>query len=213
MLDIHDGELMPTLENRRTFTRLIRNWNADVVISHRPNDYHPDHRYTGVLVQDSAYMVAVPFFCPDTKPLKKNPVFLYACDGFQKPNPFRADIVISINAVIERKVEALAQIVSQFIEGGCEGNARGLPRDEADLKARQERFRKEQLRHVGVANRFRDKLIELYGDEAGKQVRYAEAFEVCEYGRRPTAGRTAQTVSLCTAEEITGGSALHVKCR
>jgi hypothetical protein len=31
-----------------------------------------------------------------------------------------------------------------------------------------------------------DKLIELYGEEAGKQVKYAEAFEVCEYGRRPS---------------------------
>src|SRR5436853_7902568 len=84
VLDIHDGELLPTLENRRTVTRLIREWKADVVMSHRPNDYHPDHRYTGVLVQDSAFMVAVPFFCPDVPPLKSNPVFLFYPDGFQK---------------------------------------------------------------------------------------------------------------------------------
>src|SRR5882672_6163752 len=81
VLDIHDGELLPTLENRRTITRLIREWGADIVMSHRPNDYHPDHRYTGVLVQDSAYMVAVPFFCPDALPLKSNPVFLFYSDG------------------------------------------------------------------------------------------------------------------------------------
>src|SRR6516164_4326458 len=31
VLDIHDGEIMPTLENRRTITRLIRQWNADIV--------------------------------------------------------------------------------------------------------------------------------------------------------------------------------------
>jgi len=54
ILDNHDGELLPTLEIRRALTRLIREWKADVVISHRPNDYHPDHRYTGVLVQDAA---------------------------------------------------------------------------------------------------------------------------------------------------------------
>jgi len=82
VLDIHDGELMPNLENRKTMTRLIRNWRADIVIAHRPNDYHPDHRYTGVLMQDSAFMVAVPFFCPDTPPLKRNPVFLYSYDRF-----------------------------------------------------------------------------------------------------------------------------------
>src|SRR5262245_57535504 len=75
IMDVHDGEVLPTLENRRTVTRLIRQWNADIVMSHRPNDYHPDHRYTGVLVQDAAYMVTVPFFCPDVPFLKKNPVF------------------------------------------------------------------------------------------------------------------------------------------
>lgn len=187
VLDIHDGEIEPTLENRRTFTRLIRNWNADIVITHRPNDYHPDHRYTSVLVQDSAYMVTVPFFCPDTPPLKKNPVFLYASDGFQKPNPFKPDIVVAIDSVIERKLDGLAELVSQFIEGGCGGGPDRMPRDEADLKARQAQLKQGgfRQRHVNLANTYRDKLIELYGEQAGKQVKYAEAFEICEYGRRP----------------------------
>lgn len=44
VLDIHDGELLPTLENRKLITKVIREFNADVVISHRPWDYHPDHR-------------------------------------------------------------------------------------------------------------------------------------------------------------------------
>src|SRR5206468_11571094 len=84
VLDIHDGELLPTVENRRTITRLIREWGADIVMGPRPNDYHPDHRYTGVLVQDAAYMVTVPFFCPEVPYLKNNPVFLYYPDSFQK---------------------------------------------------------------------------------------------------------------------------------
>src|SRR5947209_15358572 len=62
VLDNHDGELMPTLENRKAVVRLIRGWNADLVIAPRPNDYHPDHRYTGILVQDAAFMVIVPGF-------------------------------------------------------------------------------------------------------------------------------------------------------
>ena len=186
VLDIHDGELMPTLENRRTITRLIRQWKADIVIGHRPNDYHPDHRYTGVLVQDAAYMVTVPFFCPDTPPLQKNPVFLYSSDGFQKPNPFRPDIVVAIDAVIEKKLDAVAELVSQFIEGGCGGGPGDLPTDEADLKRRQEQLRQGWLRqnNVDQANRFRDKLRELYGDAVGTTVKYAESFEVCEYGRQ-----------------------------
>ena len=108
VLDIHDGELMPTVENRRTLTRLIRQWKADVVIGHRPNDYHPDHRYTGVLVQDAAYMVTVPFFCPDVPHLTNNPVFMYYPDRFQKPNPFDPSVVVDITSVIEKKLEALA---------------------------------------------------------------------------------------------------------
>jgi LmbE family N-acetylglucosaminyl deacetylase len=185
VLDIHDGELEPTLENRRTITRAIRQWHADIVISHRPNDYHPDHRYTGVLVQDSAYMVTVPFFCPDTPHLTANPLFLYSEDGFERPNPFRADIVVAIDGTIEKKVEGLVNMESQFVEGGATGQ---MPQDDADRKARRDRvaagFR---ARSEGAANRFRAKLVELYGEETGKKVRYAEAFEVCEYGRRPRA--------------------------
>ncbi len=189
VLDIHDGEIEPTLDNRRTFVRLIRTWDADIVIGPRTNDYHPDHRYTGVLVQDAAYMVTVPFFCPDIKPLKKNPVFLYASDNFQKPNPFQPDVVVSIDSVIDKKMEGLSKLVSQFIEGGCEGGPGSIPKDDADLKKRQEQLKKGWMRerNADIANRYRSKLIELYGEEAGKQVRYAEAFEVCEYGRRPSA--------------------------
>ena len=64
VLDNHDGELEPTLAVRQQVIRRIRQWRADVVIAPRPNDYHPDHRYTGVVVQDSAYMVMVPNVCP-----------------------------------------------------------------------------------------------------------------------------------------------------
>src|SRR5947208_1094169 len=118
VLDIHDGELLPTIENRRTITRLIREWQADIVLSPRPNDYHPDHRYTGVLVQDAAYMVTVPFFCPDVPFLTNNPVFLYYPDGFQKPNPFQPDVAVSIDSVTEKKLDALDALESQFYERG-----------------------------------------------------------------------------------------------
>ncbi|HYW80490.1 MAG TPA: PIG-L family deacetylase [Thermoguttaceae bacterium] len=188
VLDIHDGELMPTLENRKTFTRLIRRWNADIVIAHRPVDYHPDHRYTGVLMQDSAYMVAVPFLCPDTPPLKKNPVFLYSYDRFQTPVPFRPDVVVAIDDVMNQKLDALAAIPSQFIEGGATGDASRMPRNEAEKKAAYEQLRNRfKQRAAAIADRCREKLIELYGKEQGNQVRYAEAFEICEYGRQPTA--------------------------
>ncbi len=186
VLDIHDGELMPTLENRKIMTRLIRQWNADIVIAHRPNDYHPDHRYTGVLMQDSAYMVAVPFLCPDTPPLKKNPVYLYSFDNFKTPNPFRPDVVVAIDTVIEKKIDALATLESQFIEGGATGRAEQVPKNEDERKAAFERLRTNfRRRYAQIADQCRTKLVELYGDEQGQQVKYAEAFEICEYGRQP----------------------------
>jgi len=188
VLDIHDGELMPTLENRRKITRLIREWNADVVISHRPWDYHPDHRYVGVLVQDAAYMVAVPFFMPLVTPLKKNPVFLYSSDGFQKPYPFEADIVVDVDPVFDRKVDALTALVSQTFEGGALGSQERMdaapPASQPELRAQWLR-EKWVKRQSGEARRFRNGLIRWYGEEHANKVKYAEAFEICEYGRQP----------------------------
>jgi LmbE family N-acetylglucosaminyl deacetylase len=187
VLDIHDGEIMPTLENRKLFTQLIREQKADIVFGPRTNDYHPDHRYTGVLVQDAAYMVTVPFFCPDVPPLKKNPVFLYFSDGFQKPNPFEPDIVVSIDSVIEKKLDAVSLLDSQFVEGGCGGHEGLVPKNEKELEEARKRVRESfRSRFKGIANSYRDKLIELYGEEKGRKVQYAEAFEVCEYGSRPS---------------------------
>ncbi len=187
VLDIHDGEIMPTLENRRTITRLIREWNADVVITNRPNDYHPDHRYTSILVQDSAYMVAVPFFISGVPPLKRNPVFLYASDRFQRPNPFRADVAVGIDDVLEPTLDALLLMESQIQEGGADGHAGLYPEDEAGRQRRRDEVRRNLARrYASQADNYRDALVKFYGQERGRAVSHAQAFEICEYGRQPT---------------------------
>ena len=185
-LDIHDGELEPTLENRRKLTRLIREWNADLVLSPRPNDYHPDHRYTGVLVQDAAFMVTVPFFCPDVPALQKNPVFMYYPDRFQKPNPFQPDVAISIDSVIEKKLDALDALESQFYEGGANGSIADVPVDPAKQQERRRAVRAFfDKRNRDIDARFRAKLADFYGKDAAEKIQHAEAFELCEYGRQP----------------------------
>lgn len=187
VLDIHDGEIMPTLENRKTFVRLIRKWRADIVMCHRPNDYHPDHRYAALLVQDAGYMVTVPFFCPDVPYLKRNPVFLYYQDRFQKPNPFAADIVVGIDSVIDKKLAAALALASQTLEGGCGGSERLYPEDSAKRKAREQEVRRRfERRFASTADRFREQLTDWYGRERAKNIKSAEAFEICEYGRRPS---------------------------
>lgn len=193
VLDIHDGELLPTVENRRTLTRLIRQWNADIVMGPRPNDYHPDHRYTGVLVQDAAYMVTVPFFCPDVPYLKNNPVFLYYPDSFQKPNPFQPDVTVAIDPVMEKKLDALGAIVSQFAEGGANGSADLMPADPAGQKKRHQQVRDGfARRNQSIAEHYRAGLEQWYGKDRGGRVKYAEAFEICEYGRRPDKAELAK---------------------
>ena len=187
VLDIHDGEIMPTLENRRVITREIEIWNADIVITNRPNDYHPDHRYTSILVQDSAYMVTVPFFVADVPALKKNPVFLYASDSFERPNPFRPDVAVGIDDVMEPTLDALLVMESQIHEGGANGYAGLYPADAAGREQRREEVRRELAgRYSGHAETYRNVLVKLYGEERGRKIRYAQAFEVCEYGRRPS---------------------------
>ena len=183
VLDNHDGELMPDLHIRLDLIRLIRNWNADIVIGPRPNDYHPDHRNTAILLQDAAYMVIVPNVAPDTPPLKKNPVFLYTEDRFQKPTPFQPDIAVDISTVFTQKIYAMAAHESQFFEWlpWTSGTLDKVPKSEADrLKWLAE------WRNPGVNNAFRKSLSKWYGDEKAEKVDYAEAFEICEYGRRPS---------------------------
>ncbi|MDA0196882.1 MAG: PIG-L family deacetylase [Bacteroidetes bacterium] len=182
VLDNHDGELVPKLEVRLQIIRKIREWNADVVIAPRSNDYHPDHRYTGILVQDAAFMVGVPNIAADTPPLKKNPVFFYFQDNFERPNPFRPDVAIDITDVFGQKVHALDAHESQFYEWlpWIGGYSEEVPTDKVK--------RKEWLsknRTARITPEVRSSLEKWYGKEKASNVENAEAFEICEYGTQP----------------------------
>src|SRR5437667_6191984 len=189
VLDNHDGELLPTLDVRHQVIRKIRQWNADIVLAPRPNDYHPDHRYTGVLVQDAAYMVVVPNVTPDTPPLRKNHVFLYFEDSSQRPQPFPADVAVAIDEVISKKIDALDSHVSQVYHWlpWVDGKLAEVPKDAAERKAWLKRARADRQINPAV----RASLVKWYGDK-GAAVKYYEAFEVCEYGAQPNEARIRQ---------------------
>ena len=191
VLDNHDAELLPTLEVRQQIIRQIRQWNADLVLAPRPNDYHPDHRYTGVLLQDCAYMVTVPNVAPDTPALRKNPVFMYFQDGFQKPAPFTPDIAVGIDDVIEKKLGALDAHVSQFYEWmpWLDGILEQVPKEAG---ARKEWLRKRYMDSRETTPAVRQALVKWYGQETAKGMKYAEAFEICEYGKRPSEAELRQ---------------------
>jgi LmbE family N-acetylglucosaminyl deacetylase len=197
VLDNHDGELLPTLEVRKQIIRLIREWNADVVLSPRPYDYHPDHRYTSILVQDAAFMVIVPMIVPEIAPLKKNPVFLYFQDIFEKPEPFQPDVAVDIDDAWEKKLDAWEANESQFFEAQpCwEGiSPADVPKDRAGRRKFLEGQRGRRAT-PGVQTAIEDKrfppaiqkaLDKWYGPEKAKHIKHAEVFEVCEYGSKPS---------------------------
>jgi N-acetylglucosamine malate deacetylase 1 len=184
VVDVHDGELVPTLENRKTMARLIRQWQADIVMGHRPYDYHPDHRYTGVLMDDSAVVVVAPFFVPDTPPTPRNPVFMYYSDGFQDPKPFTASIVVDIDTVAEKKWSCVSAMPSQFAdEDSWQGRTiPNVPKGDKERAAYLLDIVKK--RNIAIAEQYRDRLVALYGQERGQKVRYAEAFQLGQYGRQ-----------------------------
>lgn len=183
-LDNHDGQLMPTYENRLQVIKLIREQKADIVIFPRPYDYHPDHRYTGQLVLDAAYMVTVPKILPEVPFLEKNPVFLYTYDQFVHPEAFKADVVVDIDDVIEKKIDMYHQHTSQMYEW--------LPfnRGELDQVPATEKERRLWLGKIwgsrSNAAPFRNELIKHYGKEKGSKIKFCEPFQDSGYGTRLT---------------------------
>lgn len=182
VLDNHDGELVPSLDVRLQIIRRIRAWNADIVIAPRPNDYHPDHRYTGILVQDASYMVTVPNIASDTPAIKKNPLFLYFSDRFKRPQAFRPDIVVSIDDVIEKKYAAMDAHVSQFYEW-LPWHAGTLDHVPKDPQGRLKWLK--SVRRFSMPDAWRASAQARYG-EAAAEIRRAEAFEITEYGLQPS---------------------------
>jgi N-acetylglucosamine malate deacetylase 1 len=192
VLDIHDGELMPDLETRKKVAGLIRDWQADIVLSHRPWDYHPDHRAVGKLAEDAAVVVAAPFFAPYTPPTKKNPIFLFYSDGFQKPYPFDPIIAVDFDEVAQKKWDCIGDMPSQFADADS-WQARYRGNAPADQAARAAFILGQvQQRSADVANTYRNLLVKLYGEPRGRRIKYAEAFELNQYGSPATVDELKQ---------------------
>lgn len=180
--DFHDGELMPTLEARCVVIRLIRETAPDLVLTHRPNDYHPDHRSTSQLVQDAAYMVTVPAVVPGVPHLSRDPVIAYLPDAFQKPYPFTPAVAVDVGPVLDRIVAMLDCHASQFYEWlpFNAGEQDEVPAGQSDRRAWLADKLQARLRRQ--AHRWRDLLVRTYGTQRGGSIEFAEAVEPCEYG-------------------------------
>lgn len=182
-----DGALEVNLQSRGQIVSLIREFQPDIVFTHRPNDYHPDHRYTAQLVQDAAYMVVVPAVAPETPPLRSNPVFAYLDDSFTKPLPLKPDFLIPIDDVLPQVIDALHCHTSQMYEWLPyveQVDPAAIPADEADRKAFLTQWY--VSRYQGRTVRYRQKLIDQFGSQRAERIRNVEAFEISEYGSQPS---------------------------
>jgi LmbE family N-acetylglucosaminyl deacetylase len=185
VLDHHDGELMPTMELRREVVKIIREWESDIVLTHRPYDYHPDHRYTAMTVQDAAYMVMVPNFCPHIPALKKNPVFLYMMDDFTRPAPFRVDVAVDVGDVMDVKWAMIDAMDSQFYEW-LPWIMKAPTMPPADAEGRRVWLKENWDPYFrSRADKSHEALVARYGAVHAAGVTHAEYFELCEYGECP----------------------------
>ena len=194
--DIDDCTLMADLETRNRLIRYIREFQPDLIITHRPNDYHADHRAAGQLVQDASYVLIVPHTCPDIPAMREMPVIMYNEDQFKNPQ-FRADFVLDIDDEIDTKLQIADLNVSQVYQWLPYTFGEEAPTDPAErfewlkgMKITPDTTDKEVMAatrgyavdYAKVAARFRKELIAKYGKKRGKKIRYAEAYELCEYG-------------------------------
>jgi len=179
--DYPDGALQPTLEARHRIIRELRTFQPDLVLTHRLNDYHPDHRAVGQLVQDASFLVTVPLVAADVPALRKAPVVAYMSDFFTRPNPLTPDIVLDITDQFPAIVQMLACHVSQVFEWLPYnfGIADQVPADSATRREWLAAWYATRARTV--ANRFRERLIEVYGHARGIGIEFAEAYEISEY--------------------------------
>ena len=169
VLGNRDGQLQPTLEARFELIGLIRRYQPDLILTHRPNDYHPDHRATSTLVCDAAYMVIVPHIVPEVPALRVNPVIAYLSDHFQRPRPFHPTVVIDVEPVLERIIDQMVCHSSQFFEWlpYTRGQEDTFPRDAEGQRAYAKEFY-EQF-NGPLADRYRDLIVETYGKKRGRK--------------------------------------------
>ncbi len=111
-LEQRDGYVFDNTEARVKVTALIRKVKADIVLTHLPFDYHPDHRATSSIVEAGTILATLPNVPTDETPVKATPLLYYTSPfGFTDnmgrgiPDP---SFFIDITSTFEKKKIMLA---------------------------------------------------------------------------------------------------------
>ena len=111
-LGFPDEFLTDSKEVRLAFINTIRQANADVILTHWPEDlYNPDHSTTGQVANDVALMVTVPNIVTEADPIDEIPVvyFIDSLAGLR----FNPTEYVEITDTLQLKQKMLAQHESQ----------------------------------------------------------------------------------------------------
>lgn len=112
---IPDGGLEVTMDIRHQFIEVIRAANPDVILTHPPDDYHPDHNATSQLVMQAAQVARTSNYPSKLPPIRKPvPVgFMAAEHGVN----FAPEEYVDISSVWGIKEQMLLQHHSQHMPG------------------------------------------------------------------------------------------------
>jgi len=187
--NFHDGETWYSLETRNRILESIRAFKADIVVCPHPFCTHPDLRNTGNLVQDAAYFSTIRNILPNIEALSKKPVVLYPWwhEIREKVSPYQIDVVVNTEDIIDELCDITALHGSTIYEWAA---FKYQMLDKFEDMSEEERLRWHRQTvieplHEKRAGLGRNKLIERYGQEKGSSIRYAELFELSEYGSMP----------------------------
>lgn len=114
-LDFPESIFYRSEDAARAISDVLRRVNADVVVTHPPLDYHPDHMEVSRTVLD-AVMRHGYFAMANNEPPPTTHPRLYYCDAWFVP--FQPERYIDVSEYIDLKKKALACHASQLRPGG-----------------------------------------------------------------------------------------------
>lgn len=76
-LDYDDEMFFESKEARLKFIDLVRYCKADLILTHNPEDYNPDHELTSKIINDIAVMIPVAKLKTPNEPYDKIPIIAY----------------------------------------------------------------------------------------------------------------------------------------
>jgi len=136
----------------------------------------------------------VPLFCPDTAVPETLPFVMYSGDMFTIPRPFRPDLLVCGDDVIDTTLEALACHESQLFEWLPPEYGIDPTTIPADKEGRRAYMKQNVPPDLYLNGRLHRELI----DRAFPDTKpaYVDAFELCEYARKPCRKEVDYLLSL-----------------